>query len=185
MLWNASLHGGFDKLHGNLLRSRLLEEVKYFYSRNRDGLSLSDKDMFKLPLAYRKKQGNQQLMLWVKHAAMVFDSVEENISQQQQLSITDWLTDWTDGTLETASSSRVAKTDNIRPFRRQSDLLDWINSQDGQTHTFDCSNTASNSLPPNTLLDEDADGSSTEENREIVTDGLHQCHTTNMCILVN
>jgi hypothetical protein len=184
MLRNASLHGGFDKLHGTLLKTRLLDEVKYYYSRNRDGLSLSDKDMFKLPLAYRRKQGNQQLMLWVKRAALAFELVEENISHQQQLSITDWLTDWTDGTFENTSSSSTATTDIGGPVKRQSDLLDWINLQDGQTRTSACSNTTSNSFLPHTLLDEDTDGCSIEENREIVTDGLHQCHTTNTCILV-
>jgi hypothetical protein len=138
MLQNASLHSGFDKLHGSLLWSHLLEEVTYFYSCNHDGLSLSDKDMFKLPLAYREKQGNQQLMLWVKRAAMIFNTEEETISQQQQLSITDWLTEWTDDPSETTPSARMVKKNTSRPLWQQSGLLDWINSRGGQKHTSDC-----------------------------------------------
>jgi hypothetical protein len=52
--------------------------------------------MFKLPLSYRQKQGNQQLMLWLTHAYIVFDRVEEQVSKQQQVQITEWLTNWSD-----------------------------------------------------------------------------------------
>ena len=185
MLRNASLHGGFDKLHGKLLRARLLKEIKYLYARNRNCLTLSDQEMFKLPFTYRKKQGNQQLMLWVKRATMMFDSVEESNAPQQQLSITDWLTNWDNDPPLPSHESRTVKKTSDRFLQRQTDITEWINSWGGQSNILDHSPDSLDDSPPYGRLNvDDEDGCSIEENRVIVTDGTHQYNTTNTCILV-
>jgi hypothetical protein len=52
--------------------------------------------MFKLPLSFHIKQGNQNLLLWVKRANLRLDSAAENaISSAIQTSITSWLATWT------------------------------------------------------------------------------------------
>jgi hypothetical protein len=96
MLRNAAIHGGSDKLQGQVFCHRLLSEVQDLYKRDRTLLSLQHKGLFKLPLCYREKQGNQQLLLWIKHAYIVFDKLEDSRSKHQQTQITDWLTNWTE-----------------------------------------------------------------------------------------
>jgi hypothetical protein len=65
------------------------------YKRQRDKVSLKDKDIFKLPLQYRLKQGNQHLLLWVKRAKLTFDHYQEiPIDTMQQKRITDWIGLW-------------------------------------------------------------------------------------------
>jgi hypothetical protein len=97
-LWNtrnSALHGGHTLVSGKLLRQRLHREVRKLYKRRRDKLSLKDKDIFKLPLRYRLKQGNQHLLLWVKRAKLTFDHYQEiPIDTMQQQRITDWIGLW-------------------------------------------------------------------------------------------
>jgi hypothetical protein len=51
--------------------------------------------MFKLPLCFRLKQGNQHLLLWVKRAQMMFDSIAKmTVSTGVQSKIMDWLSKW-------------------------------------------------------------------------------------------
>jgi hypothetical protein len=65
------------------------------YKKDRSNLPLADKDIFKLPLTYQIKQGNQHLLLWVKRAHLNFDSIKENnVSSVVQSNITNWLSTW-------------------------------------------------------------------------------------------
>jgi hypothetical protein len=93
---NSALHGGITKISNQVYRQRLLREVRELYRRDRSHLPLADKDIFKLPLKYREKQGNQHLLLWVKRAQLTFDSIQETaIDMTVQTSIKSWLSTWT------------------------------------------------------------------------------------------
>jgi hypothetical protein len=97
-LWNmrnSALHGGYTKISNQVLRQRLLREVRELYRRDRSSLPLKDRDIFKLPLKYRVNQGNQHLLLWVKRAQLTFDSIQDTaITTMVQQSITSWLSNW-------------------------------------------------------------------------------------------
>jgi hypothetical protein len=93
---NSSLHGGFTTLSKKALRERLTREIRDLYRQDRSLLPLADKDIFKLPLQYRLKQGNQHLMLWAKRARLAFDTIKDiPVDSVVQTSITSWLSSWT------------------------------------------------------------------------------------------
>jgi hypothetical protein len=99
-LWNmrnsALHHGGFTKISNQVYRQRLLREVHDLYQHDRSYLPLADKDIFKLPLKYRVKQGNQHLLIWVKRAQLTFDLIQVTaICPTVQTSIKSWLSNWT------------------------------------------------------------------------------------------
>jgi hypothetical protein len=94
-LRNSAIHGGPTQLSGMTLRKQLIREVKELYSKDRSILSSSDKDLFKLPLRFRLKQGNHHLLLWTKQATLTFDHYKEvPIDNLQQKRIMDWLVLW-------------------------------------------------------------------------------------------
>jgi hypothetical protein len=118
-LWhmrNSALHGGHDKISRQVFLQHLISEVQSLYEWDRSLLSLADKNMFKLPLCHRMKQGNQHLLLWVKRANLLFDSVSENaITTVVQLRITSWLSTWT--------GDHTATQDSC------SDIISWSNTE--------------------------------------------------------
>jgi hypothetical protein len=62
-LRNSAIHGGPTQLSGIALQKRLIREVKDLYcSKDRSILSLTNKDLFKLPLRFCLKQGNHHLL---------------------------------------------------------------------------------------------------------------------------
>jgi hypothetical protein len=102
---NAALYGGYEKISKHVFRTRLLSEVRELYKWDRSLLLIADKHMFKLPLLYHLKQGNQHLLLWVKRAYLMFDSVKVNdIPTAVQSRITSWLSTWK-GDCETTQES--------------------------------------------------------------------------------
>jgi hypothetical protein len=143
-LWtarNSALHGGHTSISRKLLRQRLHREVRALYKRRRDKLSLKDKDIFKLPLRYRLKQGNQHLLLWVKRAKLTFDHYQEiPIDTMQQKRITDWIGLWdysedmtscdTDVHSDCSTDrSSVLGTDNPNysvQIKEQMDISNWL-----------------------------------------------------------
>jgi hypothetical protein len=185
MLRNASIHGGYDTLHGKALRDRLLGEVDKLYSWDRGCLSLADQDIFKLLIGYRRKQGNQQLMLWVKRAHMLFDNIEEHILPTQQKPITDWLINW-DDSVNTSETAPIAKSPNTGcTNKKQTDLTSWITSGAALSDQLCISDdpaaqfSTDGPLRTGKVLD-----SQTEQITDIVTDGTHQYDTTKKCMLV-
>lgn len=136
-LWNmrnSALHGGFTKVSNQVYRQRLLREVRELYKRDRSYLSLADKDIFKLPLKYRVKQGNQHLLLWVKRAQLTFDSIQySEISSAVQTSITSWLSNWT--------------CDNVEDCSSVTDIISWNNNDEERDKQIVVDPTASNLIP--------------------------------------
>jgi hypothetical protein len=186
MLRNASIHGGFEKLHGKALRWRLITEVTDLYDKDRSSLSLVDKNLFKLPLQLRKKQGNQQLLLWVKHAHMIFAKVEEEAMNEQQAPITDWLTNWTDTFSDNKPSNSQMYQDKVRSECTQTNLKDWLKSCEDNIDTCDDSSHSLTDDATGTYLDSEIYTNSTaDKDRFLVADEVHQHDTTNTCILVN
>jgi hypothetical protein len=61
---------------------------------------------------------NQQLMLLVKQAYMLFDNEEEHIPTPQQKPITDWLTNWTDNLSPLMSALSITHHGSDRPIQR-------------------------------------------------------------------
>jgi hypothetical protein len=187
MLQNASIHGGFEELHGKALWCRLLAEVKELYARDRSYLSLADKDLFKLPLQYRKNQGNQKLLLWVKHANMMFNKREEAVLGLQQAPITDWLNNWTDEQPETEQLTSNISNDKVQSGHTQTTLNDWIQTRERKPATCDASSSLLSDDETDTYIGSEPTDmfSTTNKDRDIVADGVLQHDTTNTCILVN
>jgi hypothetical protein len=185
MMRNASLHGGEDVLYGKALRDRLLTEVKELYARDRSLLSISDKDVFKLPLSYRRKQGNQQLQLWVSHAHIIFDRVDETIPRYQQVPITEWLTNWTENNTPSIPIPPFGVSPNTKEISHQSMIDDWLHS--GQTNMTDGECLSLNVSDDETYPSDGEDTRityRTDLEKDLVTDGIHQYDTTNTCVLV-
>jgi hypothetical protein len=79
------------------------------------------------------------LMLWVKHVHMIFDKDEENISQPQQVPITEWLTNCTDELPESLQMTSKAQSATVQPVHRQTNLVDWLKSWGGDDTDCDTS----------------------------------------------
>jgi hypothetical protein len=88
------IHGGHTEDQGLMLQVQLLQEVHSLYNTDRSQLSLSDKQLFNMPKAYRLKQGNDQLLLWTKCTHLTFDIQTDKPPGPQQTHITDWLQAW-------------------------------------------------------------------------------------------
>jgi hypothetical protein len=141
-LRNASIHGGTTALMGRVLRQRLVRDVRELYSRDRCHLSLTDRDLFKLPLQYRLKQGNQHLLLWTKQAFLIFNHYKEvKIESAQQMRITEWLQTWDDSehsqTLlqDSMNNLNIAATPNVlstavpqTTHKEQLAITNWLKS---------------------------------------------------------
>ncbi len=79
-------------MSGKVFRQKLIRDVRKLYEMDRSALSLQDTSIFKLPIRYRLKQGNQHLLLWTKRAQLTFEHyTEEAIDTSQQSRITEWL----------------------------------------------------------------------------------------------
>ena len=144
-----------------MLRQRLIREVRELYSRDRYHLSLVDRDLFKLPLRYRMKQGNQHLLLWTKRAFLVFKHYkEEELEAAQQTRITEWLETWDatertqtllqDGSnnLNFTSTSRTQSIEVPQTTRKeQLAITNWLKSWGDRrcTETVETTNTNVNS----------------------------------------
>jgi hypothetical protein len=129
-------------LSGKILWKRLIHDVCELYKQNRSHLSLADKDIFKLPLQYQIKQGNQHLLLWTKRANLTFDQYREiPIDTTQQQKITDWIRIWdsddlvanADDTLchpLTNMTQNYSKSNSQDPYKEktQMDISCWLKS---------------------------------------------------------
>jgi hypothetical protein len=187
MLHNAAIHGGSNVLQGKVFRRRLLSEVHDLYKKDRSQLSLQDKELFKLPLRFREKQGNQQLLLWIKHAYIVFEMVEKSKVQQQQTQITDWLTDWTKESTSKASDrqTRGLYVPQQQFSKTQRGFDEWVQAHDDNilTTVFSEDGSAVYEADDCFKSKRQNDCNSVQE-RVIVTDGTNQCYTNNTCLLV-
>jgi hypothetical protein len=142
---NASLHGGRTIETKQIHRKRLLQEVRELYKRDRSSLPLADKDLFKLPLRFREKQGAQHLTLWIKRARLSFDSiVADEISSVVQTRMTNWLTGWND----------EIRLVNDPP----TDIITWQNHEiDRDKLSIDCISSGSQQLDGMSQLSESTD----------------------------
>jgi hypothetical protein len=101
-LRNQMVHGGNTKDQRKFNRKKLLKKVVHFYRRDRHSLPQKEQCIFHLPLHLRKKQGNQQLLLWIQRATLLFETyTDDPIRNDQQHRITEWLGAWAPGTTTT------------------------------------------------------------------------------------
>ena len=72
--WNMFVYR--DNLKGNRKRQYALcqERVKQIYKMNRSILSQNERDIFKLPLAIRLKQGLDGMVIWIEMTEVLFDN---------------------------------------------------------------------------------------------------------------
>jgi hypothetical protein len=83
-------------------RKKLLKKVVHLYRQDQHSLPQKEQYIFHLPLHLRKKQGNQQLLLWIQQATLLFETyTEDPIRNDQQHRITEWLGAWAPETTET------------------------------------------------------------------------------------
>jgi hypothetical protein len=85
-----------------------------------------ERSLFNLPLHLQRKQGNQQLQLWIECANLLFESYKDvPICRDQQRSITQWLQEWTPmGTREISTSTNNTSV-NVQH-------LDWQSTEDNE-----------------------------------------------------
>ncbi len=101
MVGNETLHGGVTQEQKSMSRTHMINEVKALYKKNRHRLPLHEQSLFYLPLRFRIKQGQQQLLLWIKRAKLTFSTYEDiHISNDQTNRITTWLSNWDFGETE-------------------------------------------------------------------------------------
>jgi hypothetical protein len=73
----------------------MLKTITKLYCRDRTAIPIKERYIFNLPLPLRKKQGNQQLRLWIERAKLLFDTYTEvPIRKDQQKRIMQWLQVW-------------------------------------------------------------------------------------------
>jgi hypothetical protein len=129
MTRNKSLHGGGNKDQKEFNRKKILKIVSKLYQKDRSSLPIRERSLFNLPLKLRKKQGNQQLQLWIQRAKLLFDTYKEiPIRSDQQSSITKWLKAWTTKGIETpsisAATTQPENTDAEMLYQSDNDIDD-------------------------------------------------------------
>jgi type II secretory pathway pseudopilin PulG len=148
-------------------------------------LPLPDKALFKLPIYLRKQQGNQQLQLWIKHANLAFDLLAQQAEKYWQMPITDWATSLTEKPNIHIKQYQYTANRHVPASTTQTDITNWLKPSGGtdcdDTTTVGCS-IASEQYHGQVEVQKNAN---TATNREIVTGGISQGLTTNMCTLVN
>ena len=84
---NEFIHGKTQKESRKAKRIRLCQTVKDIYSKDRGGLSNSDKKIFKLPIAQRLKSGTASLEIWIDMAYRIFNKN----GKDKQTTLHSWL----------------------------------------------------------------------------------------------
>lgn len=113
-------------------------------------------------------------MLWVKHTYMIFDREEENITRQQQVQITNWLTNWSNDLPSSMPAACAERNTTKWLVQKQAKLAEWLKSWGGNISESDHSSEYSNDCETGNCLENDAQIHCTAAgDREIVTDGTH------------
>ena len=68
---NIATHRGPTPQANYLRREIIIKEVQEEYKENRANVSISKIDTFKIPICSRMKQGNHQLLLWIKRTSSI------------------------------------------------------------------------------------------------------------------
>jgi hypothetical protein len=125
-------------------------------------------------------------MLWLTHAYIVFDRVEETISKQQQVQIAEWLTNWSDNIpASTLDTNGIVKVTTNNTSVIQTNLYKWLHPKDVNIMDDNFSEECSYDCVENTsLIINEQRHYNAVHDRKIVADGTHQCDTTNTCLLV-
>jgi hypothetical protein len=120
MTRNQAVHGGITSDQKALNRTKLLRTITTLYKKDRSHLPLQERSLFNLPLPLHKKQGNQQLHLWIQRATLLFETYKEiPISGDQQQKITEWLEDW-------EPDSDKAQSQTVQTKRHVKITQDWL-----------------------------------------------------------
>jgi hypothetical protein len=142
MTRNQSLHGGINADQKHFNRTKLQKMVTKLYRKDRSMLPCSERSLFNLPLQLQRKQGNQQLQLWINRAHLLFDTYKDvPIRKSQQRSITQWLQVWSPKETGETSTSYTNKSARASFSERQSnDIIDYASDDDDVRHDFSQTN---------------------------------------------
>jgi hypothetical protein len=138
---NQTVHGGTTKEQKEFTRKRLLKQVVKYYRKDRTAIPSRECNIFHLPLPLRRKQGNQQLQLWLQRAKLLFETYTDvPIRADQQQHITKWLQDWNaintevkvshqTGCIDSSSCSSAGDDDEeVRTQFSQMNITNWLKS---------------------------------------------------------
>jgi hypothetical protein len=138
---NQTVHGGSTKAQKELSRKKLLKLVVKYYRKDRSAIPIREQNIFHLPLQLRKKQGTQQLSLWLQRAKLLFETyIEVPLRVDQQQHITTWLQDWnaitnevriphlTESIDSSVCSSAEDDDNEVRNQFSQMNITNWLKS---------------------------------------------------------
>lgn len=75
---NDVLHGETESEQIEIVKMKCKKRIRELYKRSRRKLSLEDKKLFQMPLAYRLKGSNAGMTLWIERAEMIFQQREQD-----------------------------------------------------------------------------------------------------------
>ena len=104
-LWkqrNEAIHGGPTKEARTIQREMIIKEVRRLFRENRADIPHTKVGIFKMPLRQRMKQGNNQLLLWIKICTLIISKSKERALEikQRQKAITTYIPQWRQYTMD-------------------------------------------------------------------------------------
>ena len=79
---NVFIHGEHKKGHKQRQLAMCQKRVQELYQMDRGLLTLDEKEVFKLPIEQRLKQGIQGLALWIDMTEMIHDNARKKVGKR-------------------------------------------------------------------------------------------------------